>query len=91
MELIQGMRNRHELNVFRKQFRKWNAKIAYINEEISTKAMFYVERNYLNHSLELADSLIGSTAIVYGLPLVTCNEKHYKIIKELELIKFNSK
>ena len=91
IEIIQGMRNKHELNVFRKQFRNWNARIAYINEEISAKAMFYVERNYLSHSFELADSLIGATAIVYGIPLLTCNDKHYKIIKELELIKFRAK
>ncbi len=71
MELIQGMRNKHELNIFRKKFRDWKAEIAYINEEISAKAMFYIERNFLSHSLELADALIGATALVYGLPLVT--------------------
>ena len=51
--------------------------------------MFYIERHYLSHSLELADALIGGTAIVYGLPLLTCNDKHYKVIKELDLIKFH--
>lgn len=90
IELVQGMRNKHELNVFRKQFKNWNAKIAFINEEISAKAMFYIERHYLSHSLELADALIGATAIVHGSPLLTCNDKHYKIIKEIELIKFRA-
>ncbi len=88
MELIQGMRNKHELNIFRKKFRDWKAEIAYINEEISAKAMFYIERNFLRHSLELADALIGATALVYGLPLVTCNDKHYKVINELKIKKF---
>jgi predicted nucleic acid-binding protein len=87
IELVQGMRNKHELNVFRNQFRNWNAKIIHINEEISAKAMFYIERNYLSHSLQLADALIGSTGLVHGMPIATGNDKHYKVISELEVIK----
>jgi predicted nucleic acid-binding protein len=59
-----------------------------INEEISAKAMFYIERNFLSHSLQLADALVASTALVNGLPIITGNDKHYKIIKEIELLKF---
>ena len=88
IELVQGMRNKNELNIFRKTFREWNAKIIFVNEEISFKAMFYIENFFLSHSLELADSLISATSIVYNLPLVTGNDKHYKIIKELNIIKF---
>ena len=87
IELVQGMRNKHELNVFRNQFRNWNAKIIHLNEEISAKAMFYIERNYLSHSLQLADALIGATGLVHGMPIATGNDKHYKVISELEVIK----
>ena len=51
MELVQGMRNRNELNELRKALRIWNAKILYITEDISSKAMFFMERHYLSHSL----------------------------------------
>ncbi|KKK98266.1 hypothetical protein LCGC14_2644450, partial [marine sediment metagenome] len=34
MELIQGMRNREELDSLRKALRLWNAKILYISEDI---------------------------------------------------------
>ena len=85
IELVQGMRNKNELNELRNAFRTWNTKILYINEEISSKAMFYIERHFLSHSLELADALIGATAIVNGLPLVTGNDKHYKMIKEINI------
>ncbi len=88
MELVQGMRNKNELNSFRKALYAWNSKILYISEEISAKAMFLVEQHYLSHSLQLADALIGSTAIYYGLPLVTANDKHYKIIRGLKIRKF---
>ena len=88
IELVQGLRNKAELIELRKAFREWNTKIQYINEEISAKAMFYIERHYLSHSLQLADALIASTAITNGLPLLTGNDKHYKVIKELSITKF---
>jgi len=88
MELVQGMRNNTELNTLRKALKAWNAKILYISEEISVKAMFFVEQHYLSHSIQLADSLIGATAIAYGLPILTGNDKHYKILKNLQLKKF---
>ena len=88
MELVQGMRNNTELNTLRKALNGWNAKILYISEEISVKAMFFLEQHYLSHSIQLADSLIGATAIAYGLPILTGNGRHYKIFKNLQLKKF---
>ena len=88
MELVQGLRNKKELNNLRKALYIWNAKILYISEEISAKAMFYVEQHFLSHSIQLADALIGATAIVYGNPVLTGNDKHYKILKNLKIKKF---
>ena len=47
MELVQGMKNKQELNEFRKALKSWNTKIIYISEAVSSKAMFYVEQHYL--------------------------------------------
>lgn len=88
MELVQGMRNKQELRALRQALRNWKAELIYINEEISGKAMFYVEQHYLSHSAALADALIAATAVTYGIPLLTGNEKHYKIIKEVDVTKF---
>ena len=88
MELVQGLRNKKELNHLRKALHGWNAQLLYISEEISAKAMFYVEQHFLSHSMQLADALIGATAIAYGFPLLTGNDKHYKIMKDLEIKKF---
>jgi predicted nucleic acid-binding protein len=90
MELVQGLRNKKELNHLRKALHGWNAQILYISEEISAKAMFYVEQHFLSHSMQLADALIGATAIAHGLPMLTGNDKHYKVMKELEIKKFVS-
>lgn len=88
MELVQGMRNKTELINLRKALLGWNAQILYITEEISAKAMFYVEQHYLSHSLQLADALIGATAIAYGFPILTANDKHYKVLKHVQIEKF---
>ncbi len=88
IELVQGMRNKDELNNLRRALHVWNSKILYISEEISVKAMFFVEQHYLSHSIHLADALIGATAIAYGLPVLTSNDKHYKILKDMQIKKF---
>ena len=60
----------------------------YITEEISSKAMFYVEQHYLSHLVQLADALKGATAVSHGIQLLTGNDKHYRIVKEIKLAKF---
>ncbi|NTU43014.1 MAG: type II toxin-antitoxin system VapC family toxin [Nitrospirales bacterium] len=85
MELVQGMRNKKELNAFRQALHAWSARILYITEEISAKAMFAIEQHFLSHSLQLADALVGATAIAHGLPLLTGNDKHYKPMKDIQL------
>ena len=89
IELIQGMRNKQELIALRRQLRIWNVKVLYISEDISAKALFYVENHYLSHSMQLADALISATAVTKGLAIFTGNVKHYKVIKDLSIKKFN--
>ncbi len=88
MEVVQGLRNKKELSNFRRALRDWNADVIYINEEISIKAMFYVERFFLSHSIQLADALIASTALSHGLTILTANIKHYQMIHGIQLKRF---
>lgn len=88
MELVQGMRNKKELNSLRQTLKIWNTKIIYISEDISAKAMFFVEQHFLSHSMQLADALIGATAIFCGEQVLTANDKHYKVLKDLQIKKF---
>jgi len=85
MELVQWIRNKQELTALRKALKGWNCKLIYVTEEISSKAMFYVEQHYLSHSMQIADAFIGATAAAYGMPLLTGNDKHYKVVKEIDL------
>ena len=88
MELVQGMRDKNELIAFRRALHAWNSRILYISEEISVKAMFFVEQHFLSHSIQLADALIGATAISHGFPILIGHDKHYKILKDLQIKKF---
>jgi len=76
------------LNSLRRSIHSWDAKVLYISEEISSKAMFYIEQHFLSHSLQLADALIGATALTYGLPILTGNDKHYRTVKDIQIKKF---
>ena len=88
MELVQGMRSKDELRVLQKTLRQWSVKTIYINEEISAKALFFVEEYFLSHSMQLADALIGATCSMYGMKLITANDKHYRAIKGLDISVF---
>ena len=88
MELLQGMRNKEEVRVLRSTLKNWDTPILPIGEEISGKAVSYVEQYFLSHSLRLADALIGATATVNGLTLLTGNQKHYRVLPDLVLQRF---
>lgn len=88
IELVQGMRNKQELIALRRALRGWNAKVLYLSEDISAKAMFYVEQYYLSHSMQLADALISATAVANGLELITANTKHYRVLRDISIKEF---
>jgi predicted nucleic acid-binding protein len=88
MELVQGSRDKTELKTLRQALRFWDADIHPISEEISARAMFWLEEFALGHGLRMADALIAATAWYLGRPLVTANGRHYRFIDEIELIVF---
>jgi len=90
MELVQAMKNKDELKALKTALKLWKVKILQIDEVISIKAMFYVEQYFLSHSMQLADALIGSTAILHQLPLHTGNLKHFSVFKELDIHPFQT-
>lgn len=89
IEIVQGVRNKVELNAFKKALAVLNVQTIHIDEYISTKAMFFVEQYTLSHAMELADALIGATAIVKQETLITGNQKHYKSLPGINIQPFN--
>lgn len=85
MELVQGMRDKAELRALRAALRQWRAPVLQIDESVSSRAMFYVERHFLSGAVRMADALIGATAAGHGMTLLTGNTKHYKPLADVDL------
>ncbi len=83
IELVEGMRNKQELLFLQRAMTAWNVNILHISEEISIKAIFYIEKYFLSHSMQLADALIASTAEIHQVALLTGNVKHYRFIENV--------
>jgi hypothetical protein len=88
IELVQGLRNKAELNTLKNFLQAKAIPILHVTDSISATAMFLVEQHHFSHSLELADALIAATALGHGLPLLTGNVKHYQVVKNLVMKKF---
>jgi predicted nucleic acid-binding protein len=88
IELLEGIRNKDELNKLKEDFSEWGVEILQINESISLRAIALVEKYKLSHNLELADSLIAATTLENNEVLLTGNVKHYSYIKNLNINKF---
>ena len=89
MEIIQGVRNKKELNTFKKALEVLNVEIIQINDQISTKTMIFVEQYTLSHSMGLADALIRATSIAKQIPVITGNDKYYKHLPDIRINKFS--
>jgi predicted nucleic acid-binding protein len=69
---------------------QWQTRTLLIDEAISAQALFCVEEYFLGHSMQLADALIAATCATHGLRLITANDKHYRVVKGLEIEVFRS-
>lgn len=58
-----------------------NANVFYINQEIEQKT---IELKQI-HNIAVPDAIIGATALVYEMTLVTRNEEDFKKIEGLEI------
>jgi predicted nucleic acid-binding protein len=85
IELVQGMRDKKEMNGLMKQLSRWDVEIIQINEDISTRAMIYVEQYFHSGSMQMADALIAATCVNNSDILLTGNEKHYKNVQNIQM------
>lgn len=85
MELLQGMRNRQELNIFKAFIRERGIECLPLTPEITSRAIYFLEGFSLSHGLRMADAFIAATADLYGETLLTANDAHYKMISSLTL------
>ncbi|NEP36954.1 MULTISPECIES: type II toxin-antitoxin system VapC family toxin [unclassified Moorena] len=86
LELIVGCRNKQELDSLDKFLRQFS--IIQLNAQISLKAEQLMGSYYLSHGLLIPDALIAATAIENQIPLLSKNQRDYRFISELNLLKY---
>lgn len=86
MELIVGCRNKSELRALDHFLARFQ--VLKLNEQISDAAVDLLRRYRLSHGLLIADALIAATALSWGLPFVTKNERDYRFIAGLRLLAY---
>jgi hypothetical protein len=87
LELMVGCNNKkefRELNQFLDRF-----KVFHLSEAISGKTVELFQQYRLSHDVLIADMLIASTALIYDFELISKNQKDFKFIDDLRLIKYN--
>lgn len=75
MEIMQGMKNKRELERMKTMFSFLGVNILQINESISQLAEKFVEKYALSHAMKLPDALIAATCVIHHQPLLTGNLK----------------
>lgn len=88
MELLKGARDKNDQKFTKSFISDLGFEILPVTENISHRAMIYMEEFVLKSGMDMADSLIAATAAENTLKLCTGNSKHYKFIPNIELSVF---
>lgn len=88
MELLQGAKNKEQHLIIKQFLRDFSFETIPLSENIGHRAAIYVEEYALSHAMRAADAIIAATAVEHGLPLASANAKHFKAVKDLDLMIF---
>lgn len=88
IELLKGARDKRDQKAIQAFLHDLNFEQLPVTSAISHRAVIYIEEFALNAGLELADSLIAATACEHAIELCTANDKHYRVIADLNLLIF---
>jgi predicted nucleic acid-binding protein len=85
MELYVGAYNKRELSFMRKRIEK--IRIIDFDQAISRKSAELIFSFSKSHSLDIPDSIIAATCLVYDFELFTYNKKDFRYIPDLKILK----
>jgi predicted nucleic acid-binding protein len=88
LELVQGMRNREELQAVQKSFSMRHAERLPLTPAITEHATMLMETLALSHGMQLGDALIAATALEHRLTVLTANIKHFSAVDGLQVERF---
>ena len=84
MELIQGCGSKAEQKKLERELSPHG--VIWPSPEACDRALAVFAEYHLSHGVGILDVLIGQTAVEWGLPLCTFNEKHYAVIPGLQTV-----
>ncbi len=84
-EVLVGLWNTKELGKFDRLFRKFE--LLHANEADSAAALLALRRLNFSHKIGLPDCLIAATALRLALPVVTINDRHFRLFPGLRVIR----
>ncbi len=88
MELLKGCRDKDDQRLTTTFIRDMGFQTVPIDENVSHRAIVYMEEFTLSAGLDLADALIAATAAEHKVALCTANDKHYRKIPGLTIARF---
>jgi predicted nucleic acid-binding protein len=88
MELLQGVKNKEELRYLKHFISEREIDIISLDHEITSRAIYFLERFRLSNGLQMGDALIAATVDLRGESLLSGNHAHYKMIPGLDIKKF---
>jgi predicted nucleic acid-binding protein len=88
MELVRGARDHHERDEIKKFMGRQGLDLIPLTEQVGHRASIYVEQFAKSHGMSITDALIAATAVEHRQPLLTGNARHYRQIRDLELVVF---
>lgn len=86
MELVVGCRDKTELRALDKFLNRFQ--VISLNERMSDAAVDLLRRYRLSHGPLIADAFIAATALVLDIPLVSKNQRDYRFIAGLTLLRY---
>jgi predicted nucleic acid-binding protein len=88
MELALGAASKADLRKIQSFVEDLGFRTLPLSESIGHRAAIYVEEYGLAVAMSPADALIAATCVENRLPLCTGNVRHYRAIRELDLLPF---
>ncbi len=88
MELLQGARDRTEARNIKAFLADMAFETLPLTENIGHRASIYMEEYGLKTAMCAGDAVVAATAVENQLRLLSGNQKHYKVVKELDLKTF---
>ena len=84
IELIQGAKNKSEVQRIEKYLRRFT--LAHLDELISELALGLIRIYSKSHGLYLGDALVAATCLARNCPVLTLNVKDFRFIPRLTLL-----